>query len=132
MRPDPDVDEVLASLAAERRTFVEAQREIAAVSARAESPDRTVAVTVSGGGALAGVTIRPEAFDRRDPSRLERSILAAYAAASTAAAADLDKRLPGLFPAPPGADAANEADESTGPRSVPPGDRDERTAISAW
>ncbi|MBY8857954.1 YbaB/EbfC family nucleoid-associated protein [Nocardia sp. CA2R105] len=72
-----DFDAILAEIDRKEAGLKAAQRQLAAVSAKARSADGLVEVTVSPTGAVTAVTLAPETFRRSTPQYLGKSVVEA-------------------------------------------------------
>ncbi|SDN85204.1 YbaB/EbfC family nucleoid-associated protein [Lentzea jiangxiensis] len=93
------VEELLADYRRSREQLVAVQRELAAVSGQASSPDGTVTATVDGGGKLASLELSELAYRRHRPEQLAELIVRTAAAAAASAAEDTYKALSTVLPA---------------------------------
>ena len=93
------VEELLADYRRSREQLVAVQRELAAVSGQASSPDGTVIATVDGGGKLASLELSELAYRRHRPEQLAELIVRTVAAAAAGAAEDTYKALSTVLPA---------------------------------
>jgi DNA-binding protein YbaB len=72
---DTDLGDALDAVRAEVTRLREADQAMAATSVTGRSSDRTVEVSLRGYGALAGITISPEAMDRHDHTTLAAALM---------------------------------------------------------
>jgi DNA-binding protein YbaB len=72
---DTDLGDALDAVRAEVTRLREADQAMAATSVTGRSSDRTVEVSLQGYGALAGITISPEAMDRHDHTTLAAALM---------------------------------------------------------
>ena len=92
------VEELLADYRRSREQLASVQRELAAVSGRASSPDGTVTATVGTGGKLVGLELSELAYRRHRPEQLAELIVQTVAAAAASAAEDTYKTLSTVLP----------------------------------
>ncbi|GHH58828.1 YbaB/EbfC family nucleoid-associated protein [Lentzea cavernae] len=106
------VDELLADYRRSREQLVSVQRELAAVSGQASSPDGMVTATVGAGGKLTGLELSELAYRRHRPEQLAEVIVRTVAAAAASAAEDTYQTLSAVLPAAtdPAAVVAGTAD----------------------
>lgn len=93
------VEEMLADYRRSREQLAAVQRELAAVSGRAASPDGTVSATVGAGGALVALELSEMAYRRHRPEQLAELIVRTVAAAAAGAAEDTYQTLSAVLPA---------------------------------
>jgi DNA-binding protein YbaB len=93
------VEELLADYRRSREQLASVQRELAAVSGQASSPDGTVTATVGAGGKLVGLELSELAYRRHRPEQLAELIVKTVAAAAASAAEDTYKALSTVLPA---------------------------------
>jgi DNA-binding protein YbaB len=93
------VEELLADYRRSREQLVSVQRELAAVSGEASSPDGTVTAVVGPGGKLAGLELSELAYRRHRPEQLAELIVRTVAAAAASAAEDTYQALSAVLPA---------------------------------
>ncbi|MCR3746184.1 YbaB/EbfC family nucleoid-associated protein [Lentzea californiensis] len=106
------VEELLADYRRSREQLASVQRELAAVSGRASSPDGTVQATVGTGGKLVGLELSESAYRRHRPEQLAELIVRTVAEAAASAAEDTYQTLSAVLPssADPAALVAGTAD----------------------
>ncbi|HUQ55958.1 YbaB/EbfC family nucleoid-associated protein [Lentzea sp.] len=106
------VEELLADYRRSREQLVSVQRELAAVSGRASSPDGTVTAVVGGGGKLVALELSELAYRRHRPEQLAELIVRTVEAAGALAAEDTYRTLSAVLPAAtdPAAVVAGTAD----------------------
>ncbi|MFJ8964826.1 YbaB/EbfC family nucleoid-associated protein [Lentzea sp. NPDC102401] len=106
------VEELLADYRRSREQLTSVQRELAAVSATASSPDGMVEATVGPGGKLVGLVLSELAYRRHRPEQLAELIVKTVAAAAASAAEDTYQALSAVLPAAadPAAVVAGTAD----------------------
>ncbi|MDX3656916.1 YbaB/EbfC family nucleoid-associated protein [Streptomyces sp. ID05-26A] len=92
------VEEMLADYRRSREQLASVQRELAAVSGQAASPDGTVSATVGAGGALVGLELSEMAYRRHRPEQLAELIVRTVAAAAASAAEDTYQTLSAVLP----------------------------------
>ncbi|MEV6714091.1 YbaB/EbfC family nucleoid-associated protein [Lentzea sp. NPDC051208] len=92
------VEELLADYRRSREQLASVQRELAAVSGRASSPDGTVQATVGSGGKLVGLELSESAYRRHRPEQLAELIVRTVAAAAANAAEDTYQALSAVLP----------------------------------
>jgi DNA-binding protein YbaB len=93
------VEELLADYRRSREQLASVQRELAAVSGRASSPDGTVTATVGAGGKLTALELSELAYRRHRPEQLAELIVRTVAAAAASAAEDTYQTLSTVLPA---------------------------------
>lgn len=93
------VDELLADYRRSREQLASVQRELAAVSGQASSPDGTVTATVGAGGKLAALELSELAYRRHRPEQLAELIVRTVAEAAVGAAEDTYQTLSAVLPA---------------------------------
>jgi DNA-binding protein YbaB len=93
------VEELLADYRRSREQLASVQRELAAVSGQASSPDGTVTAVVGAGGRLAGLELSELAYRRHRPEQLAELIVRTVAAAAASAAEDTYQALSTVLPA---------------------------------
>lgn len=93
------VDELLADYRRSREQLASVQRELAAVSGQASSPDGTVTATVGGRGELTSLTLSEVAYRRHRPEQLAELIVRTVSAAAANAAEDTYQALSAVLPA---------------------------------
>jgi DNA-binding protein YbaB len=93
------VEELLADYRRSREQLASVQRELAAVSGRASSPDGTVTAVVGAGGKLAALELSELAYRRHRPEQLAELIVRTVAAAAASAAEDTYQTLSAVLPA---------------------------------
>jgi DNA-binding protein YbaB len=93
------VEELLADYRRSREQLASVQRELAAVSGRASSPDGTVTATVGSGGKLTALELSELAYRRHRPEQLAELIVQTVAAAAASAAEDTYQTLSTVLPA---------------------------------
>lgn len=93
------VEELLADYRRSREQLASVQRELAAVSGRASSPDGTVAAVVGAGGKLLGLELSELAYRRHRPEQLAELIVRTVAEAAASAAEDTYQTLSAVLPA---------------------------------
>ncbi|MGW6931062.1 YbaB/EbfC family nucleoid-associated protein [Lentzea sp. NPDC054927] len=93
------VEELLADYRRSRERLATVQRELAAVSGEASSPDGTVRAVVGPGGKLAGLELSELAYRRHRPEQLAELIVRTVAAAAESAAEDTYQALSTVLPA---------------------------------
>ncbi|MFI6097328.1 YbaB/EbfC family nucleoid-associated protein [Lentzea sp. NPDC051213] len=93
------VDELLADYRRSREQLASVQRELAAVSGQATSPDGTVTATVGAGGKLTSLELSELAYRRHRPEQLAELILRTVATAAASAAEDTYQTLSTVLPA---------------------------------
>ncbi|SEP94989.1 Conserved DNA-binding protein YbaB [Lentzea xinjiangensis] len=93
------VEELLADYRRSREQLASVQRELAAVSGVAGSPDGTVTATVGAGGRLVGLELSEAAYRRHRPEQLAELIVRTVAAAAATAAEDTYRTLSAVLPA---------------------------------
>ncbi|MGI5504685.1 YbaB/EbfC family nucleoid-associated protein [Lentzea sp. CA-135723] len=92
------VEELLADYRRSREQLVTVQRELAAVSGHASSPDGTVEATVGTGGKLVGLELSEMAYRRHRPEQLAELIVRTVAAAAASAAEETYQALSTVLP----------------------------------
>lgn len=106
------VEELLADYRRSREQLVSVQRELAAVSGQASSPDGMVTATVGPGGRLTHLELSELAYRRHRPEQLAELIVRTVAAAAAGAAEETYQALSAVLPAStdPAAVVAGTAD----------------------
>ncbi|MEV6240359.1 YbaB/EbfC family nucleoid-associated protein [Lentzea sp. NPDC051838] len=92
------VEELLADYRRSREQLASVQRELAAVSGTASSPDGTVTAVVGAGGKLAGLELSELAYRRHRPEQLAELIVRTVAAAAASAAEGTYQTLSAVLP----------------------------------
>ncbi|WP_394615542.1 YbaB/EbfC family nucleoid-associated protein [Lentzea sp. JNUCC 0626] len=92
------VEELLADYRRSREQLVSVQRDLAAVSGRASSPDGTVEATVGAGGKLVGLELSETAYRRHRPEQLAELIVRTVAEAAAGAAEETYQALSTVLP----------------------------------
>ncbi|WP_434438673.1 YbaB/EbfC family nucleoid-associated protein [Lentzea sp. E54] len=92
------VEELLADYRRSREQLASVQRELAAVSGRASSPDGTVTATVGAGGKLVELELSDSAYRRHRPEQLAELIVQTVAAAAANAAEETYQALSPVLP----------------------------------
>ncbi|MFD4642106.1 YbaB/EbfC family nucleoid-associated protein [Lentzea sp. NPDC058436] len=92
------VAELLADYRRSREQLVSVQRELAAVSGQASSPDGVVTATVGSGGKLTGLELSELAYRRHRPEQLAELIVRTVAAAAAGAAEETYQALSAVLP----------------------------------
>jgi DNA-binding protein YbaB len=92
------VEELLADYRRSREQLVSVQRELAAVSGQASSPDGMVTATVGTGGKLVGLELSELAYRRHRPEQLAELIVRTVAAAAAGAAEETYQALSAVLP----------------------------------
>ncbi|WP_439661683.1 YbaB/EbfC family nucleoid-associated protein [Lentzea sp. HUAS TT2] len=92
------VEELLADYRRSREQLAGVQRELAAVSGQASSPDGTVVATVGSGGKLVALELSEMAYRRHRPEQLAELIVRTVAAAAASAAEDTYQALSAVLP----------------------------------
>ena len=92
------VEEMLADYRRSREQLASVQRELAAVSGQASSPDGTVEATVGSGGRLVALALSEMAYRRHRPEQLAELIVRTVAAAAASAAEDTYQALSAVLP----------------------------------
>lgn len=93
------VEELLADYRRSREQLASVQRELAAVSGRASSPDGTVTAVVGAGGRLASLELSELAYRRHRPEQLAELIVRTVAEAAASAAEGTYQTLSTVLPA---------------------------------
>ena len=93
------VEELMADYRRSREQLASVQRELAAVSGRASSPDGTVTAVVGAGGKLAALELSELAYRRHRPEQLAELIVRTVAEAAASAAEDTYQALSTVLPA---------------------------------
>jgi DNA-binding protein YbaB len=93
------VEELLADYRRSREQLASVQRELAAVSGRASSPDGMVTATVGAGGKLLSLELSELAYRRHRPEQLAELIVRTVGAAAASAAEDTYQTLSAVLPA---------------------------------
>ncbi|GAB2854569.1 YbaB/EbfC family nucleoid-associated protein [Lentzea nigeriaca] len=93
------VEELLADYRRSREQLASVQRELAAVSGQASSPDGTVTALVGAGGQLKSLELSELAYRRHRPEQLAELIVRTVAAAAASAAEDTYQTLSTVLPA---------------------------------
>ncbi len=117
------VEELLADYRRSREQLASVQRELAAVSARASSPDGTVTAIVGSGGKLVELELSEVAYRRHRPEQLAELIVRTVEAAAAIAAEDTYKTLSAVLPA-----AADPAALVAGTADLTPAEYEPRVA----
>lgn len=106
------VEELVADYRRSREQLASVQRDLAAVSGQASSPDGTVTATVGAGGKLTALELTEVAYRRHRPEQLAELIVRTVAAAAASAAEDTYRTLSTVLPASadPAAVVAGTAD----------------------
>ena len=106
------VEELLADYRRSREQLVSVQRELAAVSGQASSPDGMVTATVGAGGKLTHLELSELAYRRHRPEQLAELIVRTVAAAAATASEETYRTLSAVLPASadPAAVVAGTAD----------------------
>ncbi len=93
------VDELLADYRRSREQLASVQRELAAVSGQASSPDGTVTAVVGGRGELTSLELSDVAYRRHRPEQLAELIVRTVNAAAANAAEGTYQALSAVLPA---------------------------------
>ncbi|MCP2249987.1 YbaB/EbfC family nucleoid-associated protein [Lentzea aerocolonigenes] len=93
------VEELLADYRRSREQLASVQRELAAVSGRASSPDGMVTATVGTGGKLLSLELSELAYRRHRPEQLAELIVRTVGAAAASAAEGTYQTLSAVLPA---------------------------------
>jgi DNA-binding protein YbaB len=93
------VEELLADYRRSREQLASVQRELAAVSGRASSPDGMVTAAVGAGGKLLSLELSELAYRRHRPEQLAALIVRTVGEAAASAAEDTYRTLSAVLPA---------------------------------